>query len=326
MRSLGLSLLLLFGVSLSAAWSASKPATRVWIYGREYVRVEDWARAEGLAYSWVVRNKALQLSNPDSKILVMADSRKIVVNTINVWLAEPVAARNGSLWMAPVDLNTTLQPLLKPSRLARGRRVQTVCIDPGHGGKDPGNRSGSRQEKVYTLLLARELGSQLEKAGFKVQYTRSNDSFVDLDDRPEAANRRRADLFLSLHFNAAGGKTPVKGIEVFCMTPARTSSTNARGEGAGTRSYPGNVNNSRNILLAYHLQKSLLGRLKTDDRGVRRARFAVLRSANMPAALIEGGFMSSPTEARLIFSSDYRTRMASAIVEAVRAYKKSVES
>jgi N-acetylmuramoyl-L-alanine amidase len=109
------------------------------------------------------------------------------------------------------------------------------------------------------------------------------------------------------------------------MTPAHTSSTNARGEGAGAGSYPGNRFDPKNLLLGYQIQKSLVRNISAEDRGVKRARYAVLRSAEMPAVLIEGGFMSNSAEGKRIFNSAYRHQMAQAIVDGVKAYKNLIE-
>jgi N-acetylmuramoyl-L-alanine amidase len=255
------------------------------------------------------------------------DSRRSEINGVTVWLSHPIALRDGAAWIASTDIVTALSPILFPARNSAGEKVKTICIDPGHGGKDPGNREGRQQEKNYTLLLAHELNKQLSAAGFSVSLTRSSDTFVDLPTRPELARRRRADLFLSLHFNATGGAggRSVQGSEVYCLTPARASSSNARGEGADSGAFPGNRQNGKNVLLAYRVQQALIRRLGIEDRGVKRARFAVLRTADMPAVLIEGGFMTHPTEAKKIYDASYRRKMAAAIVEAVMAYRKAVE-
>jgi N-acetylmuramoyl-L-alanine amidase len=112
---------------------------------------------------------------------------------------------------------------------------------------------------------------------------------------------------------------------VYCLTPAGASSTNARGEGASAGSFPGNRHNDQNLFLAFQMQKALTHNLAVEDRGVRRARFAVLRDAVMPAVLIEAGFMSHPAEGRKIFTAAYRQKMARAIVEGLLAYKRAVE-
>ena len=131
---------------------------------------------------------------------------------------------------------------------------------------------------------------------------------------------------MSLHFNAAPtSASTVRGAEVYCLTPAGAPSTNAQGEGAGAGWFAGNRFNEKNMFLAYQVQKSLTKNLAVEDRGVHRARFAVLRDAAMPAVLIEGGFMSHPVEGRKIFEAAYRREMARAIVGGLLAYKRQVE-
>jgi N-acetylmuramoyl-L-alanine amidase len=164
----------------------------------------------------------------------------------------------------------------------------------------------------------------LTRAGFKVSLTRNTDTYIELPQRPELAKRRNADLFLSLHFNAFPQNT-VRGTEVYCLTPSGAPSSNAQGETAGSGWSIGNRNNPKNISLAYQVQKSLTRNLSVEDRGLRRARFWVLRDAAMPAILIEAGFMTHPSEGRKIFDPAYRRQIARAIVEGVLAYKKISE-
>jgi N-acetylmuramoyl-L-alanine amidase len=250
----------------------------------------------------------------------------MTLNGLNLWLSVPVAVRNGSALIAPVDLTSAIYPVLFPPRNAGSTRVTTICLDPGHGGKDPGNRDGKQQEKKHTLLLAQDLRELLAKEGLKVKMTRQTDDFIELPTRPELARLANADLFVSLHFNSADGNGGgAKGVETYCLTPPRQSSTNARGEGAGTGAFPGNFYDRKNMLLAYQVQKALTTELPVEDRGVRRARWAVLRSAEMPAVLIEAGFMSHPAEAKKIYDPAFRRQLAQAIVNGVIAYKKMVE-
>lgn len=293
--------------------------------GVEYRRADDFARSRGLQIRWVTPRKSQRLSGSAS-ITLEADSRVAVVNGVEVYLNWPVARGADTLLVSRQDIDSTLNPILNGTRSRTGK-IRTIAIDPGHGGLDPGNREGRINEKTYTLLLARELGAQLTKAGFRVVYTRTGDSFVDLDDRAVMARKRGAHLLLSLHFNSVGSGSgaSVRGAEVYCMTPARASSTNAQGKGSGTGSYPGNANDPQNIVLAYQMQKSLVTKLGAEDRGVRRARFAILRNATMPAVLIEGGYMSHPAEAKKIYSSEWRRQLAQAITSGVLAYRKIVE-
>ena len=296
------------------------------INGREYVRLADWAGARQLGLRWLKRDETLQLSGGSTKITLSVDSREAQVNGVEVWLSFPVLQRGGAAYLARSDAEITLHPLLSPPGNRPGVKLKTICLDPGHGGKDPGYCVGPNQEKKYTLLLAQELRQRLARAGFKVSLTRTADRFVDLPDRPELARQRSADLFISLHFNAAEvSPASVRGAQVFCLTPAGAASTNARGEGGGAGWYAGNRNNEKNLFLAYELQKALTHNLAVEDLGVRRARFAVLRDAVMPAVLIEAGFMSHPTEGRKIFTTAYRRQLAQTIFEGILSYQRAVE-
>jgi len=205
--------------------------------------------------------------------------------------------------------------------------VGLIALDPGHGGKDKGYETAKYQEKAHTLLLARRLRFLLEAAGLKVVLTRSTDTYVELEDRVAAAKRQRADLFVSLHYNSSGrGRAGAKGVECYCLTPAGATSTNVRPDDrASTRACTGNAQNSRNMLLAYLIQKAMVTSLDVEDRGIRRARFAVLRDATMPAVLIEGGFMSAPDERRQLVGLERRHDLAQAIADGLLDYKRLVE-
>ncbi len=311
--------LLVAGLAVAAP-APSGPVGRVWINGHEYVRLSDWARWKGLQLQWVSRQE-LRLTGSTARLGFTVNTQKITVNGVNLWISAPVALQNGAPCVSAVDLQATVQPLLWPAR--RAGRPSLICLDPGHGGKDAGNRQGRSAEKDCTLSLARELASRLRAAGYRVFLTRSWDTYVGLEERAETARRRGADLFISLHFNAVPA-SDVRGSEVYCLTPPHTASTNARGEGAETGSLPGNLQNEANLQLAWHVQRSLVTRMALEDRGVRRARWAVLRPARMPAVLIEGGFMSNPTEYRNICSSAWRSQLAGAIAEGVKSYQRQM--
>lgn len=316
---------LVLGAGLWLLKEPAQAATPVTLAGNAHLRLADWAREKGLTVSWIQPDKALQLSRPGVRIVLNVNSREAEVNAVRVWMLLPALQYQGRMYVSLLDVKTTLEPLLSPPRPAAGVKIRTICLDPGHGGADPGHQSGSRQEKHYTLLLAEELQQQLSRAGFRVTLTRTRDVAVDLSARTKLANSRKADLFLSLHFNATdGAASSVQGVEVYCLTPAGASSTNARGNGGDTGATAGNATDAKNTLLAYQIQKALVQGLQTEDRGVRRARFAVLREAAMPAVLIEAGFLSHPVEGRKILSAAHRRTIAKAIVTGVQAYRKSV--
>jgi N-acetylmuramoyl-L-alanine amidase len=291
--------------------------------GQTYVPVADWAGANGLHCAWLKRGDELVATNRTTRLVFDVDSHYVAINGVQVALSFPVANQKGTVMVAQFDLEAAIRPLLFPSRYVKPAVIQTICLDPGHGGRDAGNQAGWHYEKVYTLALAAELRDQLRQAGFDVIMTRTKDTFVELPDRPALANRRNADLFVSLHFNATPeGKNEVEGPQTYCITPVGASSTDAQGEGSNHGSTVANRHEDESLLLAYQIQKSLVGNLDANDRGVRRARFAVLRDARMPAILIEGGYMTNPYEGKRIYSTAYRRQMAQAIVKGIQAYQK----
>jgi len=305
--------------------SGLSSAHAAFINGQSYVPLADWAHANGLICFWLKHGNEVVATNRAARLVLDKDSRMAEVNGTEVALSFPVASDHGTLLVAQTDLNTAIRPLLFPSRFTDARRITTICLDPGHGGRDTGNHTFWHSEKTYTLALALELRDQLQKAGFNVILTRNTDTKVELPDRPALANRRSADLFVSLHFNATPtGKNEVAGPQTYCITPVGASSTDAQGEGANFGATVANRCEDKSLLLAYQVQKSLVKNLSAPDRGVRRARYWVLRDATMPAILVEGGYMTHPVESKKIYDSAYRRQMAQAIVIGILTYQRSV--
>jgi len=296
---------------------------RVEFLGRDYVRLRDWARSNSFSFAWVAHGEVVRVNAGSVTLVFRADSRAVEVNGIKVWLSYPVAVRGANAYIALVDMQTSIEPVVFPRK--NSRLISVVALDPGHGGKDKGYHKGSVEEKKYTLLLARELRSQLERAGFSVVLTRDSDVRVALADRPAVAKRRGAHLFVSLHFNSTSvGSDTVRGAEVYCLTPPGGRSTSARVGVADT--HPGSRFNDESVLLAFCIQRALVKEAGLEDRGVRRAQFEVLRAAAMPAVLVEAGFMSHPDEGAKIRDSAYRRELARAVTSGLIEYKRTVES
>jgi N-acetylmuramoyl-L-alanine amidase len=299
--------------------------------GQYYVPLADFARANGFHIYSPRAGEDVLVNKGDLRLVFDVNSAQSQIGGVNVRLSYPVAGDHGELLVSQLDIETALRPLIYPQK-SSGRRITTICLDPGHGGKDTGNRVVgflTHNEKTYTLALGQELKRQLTLAGFHVIMTRSKDVFVELPDRPALADRDGVDLFVSLHFNATPvDKAEIEGPETYCITPVGAASSNAHGENAefassiGTGSTSANRCEDKSLLLAYQVERSLVQNLHANDRGVKRARFAVLRDATMPAILIEGGFMTHPLEGKKIYSSDYRRQMAAAIVKGILAYQK----
>ena len=317
---------------LLAGSLATSAAGLTFMNGQNYLLLAQWASANGFQGSTRNQGREFILTREGSQLVFDVDSAQMEINGIHVRLSFPITVQKNLPYISELDINTLLRPLINPAA-APARRVTTICLDPGHGGKDSGNRVGSRffshSEKTYTLQLAFALRSELEKRGFNVILTRSKDVYVPLAARPALANERGADLFISLHFNASqADPAEVSGPETYCITPVGAKSSNDHGEGgefgglADTGATVANRNESKSLLLAYEMEKSLVQNLRAEDRGVRRARFAVLRDARMPAILIEGGYMTNPAEGRKIYSPAYRQQMADAITSGILNYLK----
>lgn len=293
------------------------------IHGRSYLPLAAWARTHGLAGYTLQRGTEFVLTNQTTRLVLSQDSTDAAVNGVHVRLSFPIA-KGG--FLSQLDADKTLRPLLFPAQPAGGK-ITTICLDPGHGGKDTGYRVGRilpRNEKTYTLALGLELRRQLQQAGYKVILTRDQDTYPELAARPQLANRMGAQLFISLHFNSfPSDPAAVQGPETYCITPVGAASSNdAEGVGVGHGPCPANRVEDRSLLVAYQMQRSLVRSLGGIDRSVRRARFEVLRTAEMPAILIEGGYLSHPVEGRKIVDATWRRQLAAAIVRGVVNYQK----
>jgi N-acetylmuramoyl-L-alanine amidase len=295
------------------------------LLGKDYVPITQWAHAGHFRLQWIITDRQFRATNNTTRMTFEIDSRRARINGVNFVLSLPVLQENGTVYISETDLRNTVHPVLFPESNPTNVVIKTVCLDPGHGGRDPGNLEGSREEKKYTLLLAAEVERLLKESGIKVISTRQRETqTVELDDRPKIANQNDADLFVSLHYNAAANKN-VEGTEIYCLTPAGTSSSNSDVGKSPAPSYPSHAHNAKSVLLAYEVQKSLVQKVGVEDRGVKRAQFVVLFNPNCAAILIEAGFMTSSVESKRIYDSEYRTRMARAIVDGILAYKKVVE-
>jgi N-acetylmuramoyl-L-alanine amidase len=318
---------LLTGFFLSATAAASAATAPVRLQGRDYVRLDDWARQHQFKVTRTPNSREVLAVRAGDRLTLTTDGRRIEFNGVGLWLSHTVLLTNQQVMIAQLDARGVLTTLANPPQRPPGQRIRTICIDPGHGGKEPGHLSSNRLEKTYTLLLAQEVRRMLQDAGLKVVLTRHSDTTVELMERTAIARKADADLFVSLHYNAAAASsTTATGIEVYAMTPVGARSTNASNDAGPLGAFSGNRFDTDNLLLAYQVQRALTRSLpKAADRGVRRARFMVLRLAEMPAILIEAGFMSHQTDGRWIYSQNGRRQTARAIADGILAYQRTVE-
>ena len=241
-----------------------------------------------------------------------------------------------------------LQLARKPTKTVRdvigvGQRKLVVAIDAGHGGKDPGAHGPTGvREKAVTLAVARELARQInEDPGMRAVLIREGDSFVPLKDRYMKARAAQADLFISIHADAAQNST-ANGASVFVLSTRGASSQAARwladkenaADLVGGVSLDEKDHNLAAVLLdlsqsatmraSDDLANQVLGSLKSVGKAhkpdIERANFVVLRSPDVPSMLVETGFITNPAEEQRLNDPSYRGRLASAIAEGVRRY------
>ncbi|UNK20595.1 N-acetylmuramoyl-L-alanine amidase family protein [Paenibacillus sp. N3/727] len=192
-----------------------------------------------------------------------------------------------------VDLNTSTVPGPDPG--TGGKKL--VVIDAGHGAHDPGAIGVTqKKEKDFTLALALKVGKLLEKEqNIDVVLTRSNDTFLELKDRVKIANDLKADAFVSIHANS--GPSAATGTETYYQREASKS-------------------------LANVLHKHIIGATGLKDRGVKNGNFHVIRETNMPAVLLEVGFLSNTNDESKLFNTNFQNAVAESIVVGLKEYLK----
>ena len=297
------------------------------INGTEYVRLKEVAGQFGMRSTWLETGELMRLQSRWTRMDFEVHKREMLLNGLRVHLGYPIAESRGQLHLSTSDLENQVRPILTPQLNGPPPVLRHIIIDPGHGGKDPGaeNPSVGLREKALALDLAQLLKRRLEEHGFTVTLTRSDDRFISLEERGRLANRLNGDLFVSLHFNASG-KTDVQGVETYVYTPLMQPSTSrATLHSSDRTAYPGNQDGPWSTLLAYYVQRSLFEELAVTDRGLKRARFTVLEELQMPGILVEGGFVTHPAEGRNVGSRGYRDRIASAIVDGILVYRKTLQ-
>ena len=314
--------LILFSLLICSLLSAKAAEWQVVkIGGRDYLTLENLAQFYALAI--VERSeKGFLLRSTGRSLRGEANSVEFLINGLKFNLSYPIVEHEGHLCVSRMDLTKVIEPVLRPSRIKSAEKVNTIVLDAGHGGHDNGAPSSFGLEKTYALDVAFRTRALLQAAGLNVVLTRTSDVFVPLEERVRIANQYRNALFISVHFNSGGAGT---GLETYTLAPRGVPSMMADGPRISDLDpLPGHVCDSQNMALATATHAALVVRSQMHDRGIKRARFVVIRDINIPGVLIEGGFMSNSNDARMIASATYRQTMAACIVQAVQNYRRAV--
>ena len=294
-----------------------------------YVALAPVMRSWGIPAERMSVEGAQTFANVWNSLELQHDSREFRFNGLRVFMGDGAKAYGGELWVSRIDVEKLFRPLLRQREFeAEARPVRRIMIDAGHGGQDRGTYSDplALSEKEVALDVALRLGAILAQQGFEIRQIREDDTFFEKGQRAVMAQLEEADLFVSIHFNAAGNPN-AQGTETYVLTPARQRSTgDAATPIAKLGPESGNDTDPWNAVLGAEVHRALIDRLGTVDRGLKRARFAVLRLAKMPAILIEAGFLSHEEEAREIASPHRRGEIAEAIANGIVAYANQVQA
>jgi N-acetylmuramoyl-L-alanine amidase len=308
-------------LSLSIAIAAAEWQV-VKVNGHDYLSVDNISKFYGLPAEVVPSGAKIQSDTADHPLEFVSGSREAVINGARSWLCFPVVEQDGKSLVSRTDVAKTIEPLIRPHRVPNVGKVQTVVLDPGHGGHDKGQVSRYGAEKDFALDVARKLRPILQAKGFRVIMTREGDYFVPLEVRAKIANAARNSIFVSIHFNATNDDPNATGFEIFSFTPRGAPSTSDGNVNANSfNMQPGSSVDAQSMALSVCIYHSLLGHLPEYDRGIKRARFAVLRLTQVPAVLIEGGFLTERGESKLISNKDWRAKFAGAIGIGIETYQ-----
>jgi N-acetylmuramoyl-L-alanine amidase len=232
--------------------------------------------------------------------------------------------------------------LQKSNEIRRSKKQYIVVIDAGHGGRDAGASKDDIKEKQVVLSVAKKLKKQLQRRGYMVYMTRDDDKFVNLPNRTEFANKKKANIFISIHANAAPTKQVAnifKGIEVYYLSPARTERAKKAAEKENAVMLEGkdfyikneylSLLNREKIVESHKLGLDVRGNMlsnvrsaynNVEDGGVKTANFWVLVGAQMPAILVETGYITHPQESQNLVESKYQYLLAKGIAQGIEHY------
>jgi N-acetylmuramoyl-L-alanine amidase len=313
----GIASLLFCTIGFASDWNVVR------MQNRDYVSFANVAQFYQFPeYSRVDRNVSLRQERRGLR--AQAGTSEIDINGVRFFTDFPILGTTNDTLISAMDVSKIIEPILRPHRIRNAQKIETVVLDPGHGGDDQGAANEWGTEKGFALDVALTAREQLQHAGFKVAMTRSGDVGRSLEDRVNFANRFSNAVFVSIHFNTSNGGA---GIESYALAPAGVPSnatTENHASVSDTRPYDGNAQDEQNMALAAAVHAAILARLSVFDRGVHHARFHVLRNIKLPTVLLEGGFLSHYDEGRRIATPQYRRQMGLAIAQAVQNYDAAV--
>ena len=323
----------------------------------QYVPLMRICETYGLDSKWdsVIRTAII---SKNGKIILRAGSDRILVNGEMRKLGSPVVFTNSTVYVPTTFVRNNLTFIvgaapvgkvwekMPEARVPGKYTIKTIVIDPGHGGRDAGavGRKFRLKERDLTLAISRKLKNILEDHGIRVIMTRDRDVFIPLEERVRIANSSGTDLFVSIHINASRSRM-MNGFECYYLSEA--TDDNARAleafENASLKSDEGTIlehskgldktlwdiklteNRRESAELASDICKTVETSLATRSRGIKTAKFYILKWARIPAVLVEAGYISNKFEELKFKDENYVDRITDVIAKGILSYKDNYE-
>lgn len=324
---------------------------RTRVDGASYIRANPFSKANRFGFAWDPFLKNAVISGPGGRIKCHLGSEYALLGRRVVRLESKTRIFNDQ-FLIPLSAAPFLEGLSAPPPAviapsaaavpAMAHRIQRVVVDAGHGGRDYGAISpGGTAEKKIVLDIARAVAKELEKQGIEAILTRKSDVFIPLRRRSEIANKKEADLFVSIHANASRSRS-LKGFEVYTLSEATDDAALAleRAENASLgfeRNFFDRSNTSlkaivwdlretenrrASIRAAERIVTSVDRSVAISEKRLRSANFYVLRWAECPAVLVETGYLTQRGDEKKLKSFTYRQDLAKAITGGLMGYIK----
>jgi N-acetylmuramoyl-L-alanine amidase len=324
--------------------ATTRPVVTPPVVQEKAIALKSLCEQNGVEWKWDSLSQVVTLQGNHLQAKLLIGSDVVLLGQDRITMNEPVTMVKSAV-MVPYEfkrlvMSRLIEEVVTPEEFDI-KKIQTIVIDPGHGGKDPG-AIGTRgtYEKDVVLSISQKLKSLLEARGFEVIMTRETDRFISLKKRTEIASRQRADLFISIHANASTTRR-ASGIEVFSLRDLSTYELNdyqrKRNQYLLFRNFlmePDNHIKSilsdmlydhkchQDDLLAAYAVRRLSQYARARNRGYKKAGFFVLKNTLIPAILVEVGFISNPKEERLLNTPRYRHNIARSLAQIIVDYNR----
>jgi len=301
----------------------------------DYISVGDFCKKHNLQYDFDTLDDVVKIFSKEDDIRLILNSNVVYFNGSTFSLSIPPQYSNGKIFV-PRDLEKKIfakEPVMFKSAF----NIQTIVVDPGHGGKDPGAIScRGLKEKDLNLKIAKFVKEELEARGFKVVLTRDKDVYIPLQGRVDVARRNKADVFISIHGNSNRSRR-LRGAEVYYLSPNRFNSQERALKLAREEKFCSNRINqdteailwdlllTKNYSLSVDLSHSLYFSFRNLGFSVRppkKAPFYVLRLAYVPSVLVETGYLSNRYEEKWLRKQSYQRQIAEAIALSIVSMNK----